>query len=242
MLEVPRDATRSDIETAFFTLAKRWHPDRLPGELTPIRQACSRVFARMSEAHATLANDEARARYMHLLAEGSGSPEMQETLARVVEAATNFQKAEVCFRRSDLAQAETLCRRALDLDPTQPDYHALLAWLFALKPENQSAEKTKAAVQMLEKAIGMSERCEKAYFWRAMLYKRLGRADAAVRDFKRVVNLNPRNIDAAREVRLYRMRTGGRRTSNPPATTGNVGSDPPRSDDGKGIFGRLFKK
>jgi Tfp pilus assembly protein PilF len=182
---------------------------------------------------------------MRLLAEGSGSPEMQETLAKVVEAATNFQKAEVCFRRNDLAQAESLCRRALDLDQTQPDYHAMLAWLFAVKPENQSAEKTKAAIQMLERAIGMSERCEKAYFWRAMLYKRLGRNEAAVRDFKRVVNLNPRNIDAAREVRLYRMRAGGgaRRTSSPPATTGNVGSDPPRSDDGKpGIFGRLFKK
>jgi hypothetical protein len=243
MLEVPRDATRSDIESSFYTLAKRWHPDRLPGELTPVRPACSRVFARMSEAHAALVDDESRARYMKLLADGSGSPEMQETLARVVEAATNFQKAEVCLRRNDLAQAETLCRRAVDLDATQPDYQAMLAWLFALKPENQSADKTKAAIQMLERAIAMSERCEKAFFYRAMLYKRLGRADAAVRDFKRVVNLNPRNIDAAREVRLYRMRAGGRRTSNPPATTGGAGSDPPRPEDGKtGLFGRLFKK
>ncbi len=242
MLEVTRDATREEIEAAFFALAKSWHPDRLPQELAPVRVACSRVFARMSEAHATLADDERRGRYMKLVAEGSGSPEMQETLAKVVEAATNFQKAEVCFRRNDLVQAETLVRKALDLDATQPDYHALLAWLFACKPENQSAEKTKAAIQMLDRAVAMSERCEKAFFWRAMLYKRLGKGDHAVRDFKRVANLNPRNIDAAREVRLYRMR-GGRRTSNPPAMTGGAGSDPPRTDDGKpSIFGRLFKK
>jgi tetratricopeptide (TPR) repeat protein len=242
MLEIARDATHSDVEAAFYAQAKRWHPDRLPPELAPVRVPCSRVFARMSEAHATLADDEQRARYMKLVAEGSGSPEMQETLAKVVEAATAFQKAEVCFRRNDLVQAETLCRKALDLDPTQPDYHALLAWLIALKPESQTVEKTKASIQILERAIGMSERCEKAFFYRAMLYKRLGKGDAAVRDFKRVVNLNPRNIDAAREVRLYRMR-GGRRTSNPPAVSSGAGSDPPRPDEGKpSIFGRLFKK
>jgi hypothetical protein len=32
MLDVARDATQSDVESAFFALAKRWHPDRLPPE------------------------------------------------------------------------------------------------------------------------------------------------------------------------------------------------------------------
>lgn len=242
MLELARDATRDEIETAFLELAKVWHPDRLPAELAPVRDACSRVFARMSEARGTLTDDEQRARYMRLLADGSGSPAMQETVAKVVEAATNFQKAEVCFKRNDYAQAESFCRKAVEADATQPDYLALLAWLVALKPENHSPEKTRDAIQMLDRALAMSAKCEKAYFWRAMLYKRVGRADAAVRDFKRVVELNPRNIDAAREVRLYRMR-GGRR-SDPPAGVTRANSEMPRAaDDGKpGLFGRFFKK
>src|SRR5579883_731362 len=91
MLDLARDATREDIEAAFFALVKRWHPDRLPPELAPVREACSRVFARMSEAHATLTSDDKRAQYMRLLADGSGSPETQATLARVVDAATSFQ-------------------------------------------------------------------------------------------------------------------------------------------------------
>jgi tetratricopeptide (TPR) repeat protein len=242
MLDIARDATHEEVASAFFALVRRWHPDRLPPELKPVQGACSRVFARMSEAHATLADDDRRARYMRLLADGSGSPEMQATVAKVVEAATNFQKAEVCLRRNDLAQAESFCRKAIEDDATQPDYLAMLAWLIALKPENQAPEQTLQSILMLERAIGMSDRCEKAYHWRGMLFKRLGRTELAVKDFKHAVDLNPRNIDAAREVRLYNMR-GGRRSSKPPSPS-RLTLSPPKPDDSDkpGIFGRLFKK
>lgn len=241
MLDVARDATQEDVEAAFVTLAKRWHPDRLPADLAPIRDACSRVFSRMSEAHATLTDEEQRGTYMRLLADGSGSPETQATVARVIEAAKNFQKAEVCLRRNDLVQAESLCRKALDDDATQPDYVAMLAWLLALKEENQSPERTIESIQMLERAIQMSELCEKAFFWRGMLFKRIGRNELAVKDFRRAFDLNPRNIDAGREVRLYHMR-GGRRSSKPPAKRSTP--QPPKPDDSvkPGILGRFFKK
>jgi tetratricopeptide (TPR) repeat protein len=241
MLDIARNATTEEVESAYFALAKIWHPDRLPPELNPVRDACSRVFARMSEARATLTDAKQRERYMKLMADGSGSPEAQETVARVVDASTAFQKAEVCFKRSDLAQAETFCLRALELDDSQPDYHALLAWLLALKPENQGGDATLVSIRILDKAIKMSDRCEKGYFYRGMLYKRLGKHDMATRDFKQASELNPRNIDAAREVRLHTMRGGSserERDSSPP---------PPRAGDKKagdkpGLFGRLFKK
>ena len=246
MLDIPRDATHDDIETAFFALAKRWHPDRLPAELAPVRDSCSRVFARMSEAHTTLGDEEQRGRYMKLLADGSGSPEMQETVAKVIEASQNFQKAEVFIKRNDLVQAEAYCRQALDADPLQADYVAMFAWLTALKPENQSPEKTMESIRMLDKATSLSGRCEKAYYWRGMLYKRLARNDMATKDFKRVVDLNPRNIDAAREVRLHQMRGG--RGSVPPPSQGRKSPVPQKPDDPQqktktsGLFGRLFKK
>jgi tetratricopeptide (TPR) repeat protein len=103
-------------------------------------------------------------------------------------------------------------------------------------------------IEQLGKAIKMSERCEKAYFWRGMLYRRLGKDDLAVRDFRQAMELNPRNIDAAREVRLHHMRGG--RTSNPPPRRNSPTPQrpaPQRPGDaaqkGAGsLFGRLFKK
>jgi tetratricopeptide (TPR) repeat protein len=241
MLDIARDASQADVESAFFALAKRWHPDRLPPELGSVRDACSRVFGRISEAHATLTDEEQRTVYMRLLIDGSGSPETQATVAKVIEAATSFQKAEVCLRRNDVAQAETFCRKALDDDATQPDYLAMLAWLLALKEENQSPERTMESIQMLERAIAMNDSCEKAYFWRGMLNKRLGRSELAVRDFRRAYDLNPRNIDAGREVRLYHMR-GGRRSSKPPGKRSSPAM-PKAEDPAKpGLLNRLFKK
>jgi tetratricopeptide (TPR) repeat protein len=206
MLGLARDATTEQVEAAYFEAAKRWHPDRLPPELASVRDACTRIFARIGEARVTLADESARARYLKVAADGSGSPQAQEAVARVVEAATQFQKAEVCFKRNDLAQAETFCRRAHELDPTQPDYLALLAWLVATKVP----DKAQSCIAMLDRAVAMSDRCEKAFFWRGMLHKRLGRVEQAMRDFERAAEINPRNIDALREVRLHQMRGGAR--------------------------------
>ncbi len=251
MLGLARDSTKEEAEASFFALAKKWHPDRLPPELFPVRDACSRVFARMSEAHTTLTDDDKRGRYMKLLADGSGSPEMQEAVAKVVEATGDFQKAEICFKRHDLAQAETLCRKALKADETQPDYHAMLAWLISVKPENQTPEKAAECIQMLDRAIAMSDRCEKAFFWRGMLNKRVGKIEAAYRDFRRTVELNAHNIDAAREVRLHNMRglpttrssspPTNRRSSPVPSRTGKP-QKPSKPDEKSGILGRFFKK
>ena len=239
MLDLDRAATPEAIREKFFALAKVWHPDRLPGQIADVRDACSRVFGRMSEAHQTLTDAVKRGRYMNLMTEGGATPEAQATIANVIEAATNFQKAEICMRRSDYVQAEALCRKAHEADPEQPDYLAMLAWLGALKAENQSPAATLEAVEKLGKAIATSNRCERAYFYRGQLHKRLGNVAMAAKDFRKAMELNPRNIDAAREVRLHEMRRERGSVAPPPAHGGGRGKD---ESPKPGLFGKLFKK
>ena len=249
ILGVARDATTQEIQTTFFLLAKTWHPDRLPPALADVRDACSRVFARMSEAHQALSDPDKRAQYMRLMKEGGASPSEQDEIAAVVEAATSFQKAEVFLKRGDFKQAEVLVRRALELDPKQADYHALSAWLQSMKQENQGEPATRVQIAVLDGAIATNEKCERAYFYRGMLLKRIGDLTAAHRDFKRASELNPRNVDAQREVRLYTMRNEKSGTTSPGAGDKERKSDPGRAkdkpkekDEAKGLFGRFFKK
>jgi tetratricopeptide (TPR) repeat protein len=245
MLDLARDSTPEETKASFLALAMKWHPDRLPPELFPLRGPCSRVFARLSEAHATLTDADKRERYMRLLVDGSGSPEMQETIAKVVEATSDFKKAELYFKQNDFVRAEELCRRALAGDATQPDYHAMLAWLISLKPENQAPEKAVVSIRMLDKALSMSGQCELAFYWRGMLYKRLGKVEAAYRDFHEAVELNPNNIDAVREMRLHNMRAGSRSRSTHPAATTRSSTElrkPTKQEEKSGLFGRFFKK
>jgi tetratricopeptide (TPR) repeat protein len=243
MLDLDRTSTVDQARNAFLSLAKTWHPDKLPAVLADVKGECSRVFARLSEAHTTLVDEKRRANYMKLLTEGGATPEAQATIIAVIEASTNFQKAEVHVRRNDFVQAEALCRKAVEADPGQPDYLALLAWLEAMKPEAQTPLATQMAIAKLGKAIEMSNKCERAYFYRGQLNKRLGNVAAAMRDFRHAADLNPRNLDAVREVRLHEMRS--QRGTLPPkgAPKGERESNnPPTPDKGGGLFGKLFKK
>jgi hypothetical protein len=79
-----------------------------------------------------------------------------------------------------------------------------------------------------------------------MLFKRIDETTKAYKDFKKAADLNPRNLDAMREVRLHNMRGGTTRgQSKPPPGIGNSGrpsQKPPQPDGLGGLFGKLFKK
>jgi tetratricopeptide (TPR) repeat protein len=237
MLAVNQTANADAINTAFYALAKKWHPDRLPATLESVRNECATVFAHLSEAHQTLTDAKKKADYMQLLREGSATPETQKEIQSVLEASTLFQKAEVFLKIRDYAQAESCSKRALLLDPRQADYLALATWLDAMKPESQSPEPTRKHIEALSKAIKMRENCERAYYYRGMLYKRIDQHAQAVKDFKKTAELNPNHVDAVREVRLFHLRGG--RSNPPPAVT--AGPTTARDAIG-GIFGKMFKK
>jgi hypothetical protein len=132
--------------------------------------------------------------------------------------------ARACFAREDLERAERLCRRAHQEQPTSAEALALLAWIEALRPANRGVEATRQRISMLSRALDLDDHCENALLWRAQLHKRIENHPAAIRDFKRVVELNQTNLDAVRELRLYEMRvrhkslsmlaTSGRRSSS----------------------------
>jgi curved DNA-binding protein CbpA len=234
MLGLSLDSTPEEARATYLALAKTWHPDRLPPGLAEMKAQCARIFAHMSEAHQTLTDREKRERYMLLLREGGATPESQAEIAAVIGAATDFQKAEIFLKRNDLAQAEAHCRKALEADPLQADYHVLLAWLESQKPSMQSASQTEELIARITKALEKSPRCERGYFYRGMLHKRVGHEAAAARDFRKASELNPRNIDAQREVRIFEMRKGG--VSTP------TGSKKKDDDKNSSLFGKLFKK
>jgi curved DNA-binding protein CbpA len=215
LLGVPQTVTSEEVEKAFFALARRWHPDGVPPMLADVRDDCARVFARMVEASKTLGNDQKRAYYRQALAAAKGARTGGDSQS-LGGAEDLLAEAKGCFLRQELQQAERLCRDAMMLDSTIAECHALLAWLVAQKPEGQSESGTRECIQVLDRAIAMDDKCDSAYFWRAQLFKRIGRTNSAASDFKRAAELNPGNLEAVRELRLYGIRGGD--VNNPRAT------------------------
>ncbi|HEY8079830.1 MAG TPA: hypothetical protein VIF62_37120, partial [Labilithrix sp.] len=219
---------------------KVWHPDRLPAALVDVKDACSKVFAHLTEANAVLTDPKRRAEYMTLLKDGGATPDDQAKIQSVIEAATDFQKAEFHLKRNETAQAYEIVKRAYALDPDQADYLAMLTWIEAQRPEWTGREKTLEKIAMLDRCLKMNTNCTRAYFWRGLLFKRIDEHSKAMKDFKKVVELDPRNLDAAREVRLHNIRGG---TKPPPGGGGGGGGrGKPQPETLGGLFGKLFKK
>jgi hypothetical protein len=240
MLGLERDASGDQVQKAFFGLAKVWHPDRLPPALVDVKDACSKVFTHLTEAHACLMDPGKRQDYMTLLKDGGATPEDQQKIQAILEAATEFQKAEFLLKRNmNDPQAYDIVRRCVFLDNEQADYIATLAWLDAQKPEWLGREKTLEKCLVLDRCIQMNPNCERAFFYRGLLYKRAEEASKALKDFKKAAELNPRNLDAMREVRLHNMRGGN---TKPPPGAGTRTSKAPPPETLGGIFGKLFKK
>ncbi len=245
MLGVEENAPVDVVQKAFIGLAKIWHPDRLPGALAEVKDECSKVFSHLTEAHATLTDPGRRTDYVRVLKEGGATPDEQALVHAVLEASTLFQKAEFHLKRNDMAAALDHVKRAHDLDPEQADYLALLTWIESQSPQCLGKEKTLEMILVLDRALKKNPNCERAYFYRAMLWKRAEDHKKAYNDFKKASELNPRNLDAAREVRLHKMRGEGSLATQ---TSGGGGPSPPPKKPSPGneglgsLFGKLFKK
>jgi curved DNA-binding protein CbpA len=243
LLGVPPDAVASVIQAGFFQLAKKWHPDRLGPDLDDVRDLATKVFARMSEAHQILSDPTRRKEYDELRKDGGGSAEEQEQVQRVIRAATAFQKAEVHMRRNNSAGALEESRRALELDPSQADYIALLAWVESTQL-NANLEEIFARI---EKAQRLEPNNTRIRWYRGSILKRMGKSGKAVGDFRFIVENDPRHVDAQREIRLYEMRkaemrrSGQKSPSDPPATRSSLPPNSSKPIEG-GRFGKWFKR
>jgi curved DNA-binding protein CbpA len=218
LLGVANNATGQEVQTAYFGLVKKYHPDRLPASFAPLARAAQAMFERMTEANETLNHAERRADYDRQVQGGGGTREADRTMRNVLESALEFQKAEVHVRKREFAQALEFVRSALAKNPDEADYHALQAWILHLTHTGPDAP-LDDIMRSLDKALKSNPRHERSHYYRGVILKRLKRDSEAVRHFRIAAELNPHNVDAAREVRLASMR----RDSKPPAAgQGNV--------------------
>jgi curved DNA-binding protein CbpA len=200
-LGVTRTASADQVQTAFVNAAKTWHPDRIPKGMEDARPMFEKVFARLDFARGTLQDPARRAKYIEELL----TPPKVATEADVdaAEAKVEFHKAHVFLRKQDNKGAEVHLRRALELDPNNIEGQVQLVWLSA-KPESTPQQLTKLIYE-LDRWISQKA-TDQAHFYRGQLHKRLGKAAEANADFVRAAQLNPRNVEAAREVRIHAMR------------------------------------
>jgi tetratricopeptide (TPR) repeat protein len=133
---------------------------------------------------------------------GSDSDAENSRNERSLAASAAFRKAEALLAHGHLAKAEVEARRALEHEPSQAEYVALCAWIDVLKP---SADTSRITLE-LKRALKLAENNVKVHWYRGLVLQHLGRHEYAFREFRTVLDLDPRHLDAARQIRVYEMR------------------------------------
>jgi hypothetical protein len=241
-LSLPRDATMEQVERAYTALTSMWDPHGLPPALESSREDCAIVVTALTEAFETLIDSRKRSEYVKNLRVGTSllPPTLAEDLA-ASGADNEYDGAKKSLAKGDMELAERLAKRAQKAKPDLAGPLALLAWIEAQKSSNQGVDPTRACIVKLDRAVKLDPYCEEAFYYRAQLHKRIENHPAAMKDLKRVTTLNPGNVEAERELRIYEMRVRRNsismqavRPSSPP------GAKAPTSPSG--LFDRLLKK
>ncbi len=166
-------------------------------------------------------------------------PHEQDRAYHSFQAVLAMQRAEYYLERHKLIEAEAEAKLAMEHDPAQADCHALYVWIEACRL-GEGAD-LPACLAIMTDALEKNPIDETLRFRRARLLSRLGNGDEAMREFRLIVELNPQHIDAQREIRLWELRYGGKRSSSGEFTRA-LGTRASERPPPLGLFGRLFKK
>lgn len=225
-LGVARDATKEQIDREFAMLSSLWQPASLPPELEAVREDCARVFFALADAYETLTDPRKRGLYVDKLLLGQTLRYEPAADLAASGGKTPFEGAQRSLAAGDPERAERLAYAAHKAQPNEAAPLALVAWLEAQRPTNRSADATRVRIAMLDRAVLLDSDCAIALYYRAQLHARVENHRAAMSDLTRVVALEPNNIDAMRQLRIYHMRVRNgsvsMRAVRPPGATSAV--------------------
>ncbi|NBD09055.1 J domain-containing protein [Corallococcus sp. Z5C101001] len=216
-LGVPHDASRDQVKAAFLSLAKLYHPDRLPPSLPHLAQKMTSVFESIREAYEVLHDDTRRKNYVLAQQGAQAAPKPPPAQARpgspgTARPNTNaddlFRMGEVFFRKRDFVAASEHYERANALDP-RPVYLAAHAWSVYMDPARKAD--MPRAKQWMADAVRTDPNCDRAHYQLGVIARVEGDMDRAERHFREAVRANPKHLEANQELRLIDMRK-----KNPP--------------------------
>jgi len=222
LLGVSETGSREQVRKAYHGLVKKYHPDRFFEQdvLADLRDKVNALFQRISDAHETLVDEQARADYVNdLKAESRSSSATPE---KFLEAEDAYQKGMACLRSHKYRDAEKAFAEALELRPNEAEYLMYQAWS-SYKAEPKTKEVMNTARKNLMRATELSPKLSMGHLYLGYICKDQGQKSEAQRHFERAILYNPKCTEALRELRLMGMRKGQ------------------EGEEKKSLFGKMFR-
>jgi curved DNA-binding protein CbpA len=190
ILDVPRNAGDKDIKSAYFLLARRFHPDRFNREVaSQYKTEIDEVFDAITNAYRILINKEKRKAYDS----GVGLETHEDLQDYVKKADIKFRQGKTLFSMDRFDEAIAFLEEAIRMRKDKGDYFLLLA----LAESRIPAYVRKAEEDFLE-AIRLEPWNPEGYVGLGTLYKKEGLQTKAIRQFEKAVECDPGHARARR--------------------------------------------
>jgi curved DNA-binding protein CbpA len=203
-------AERAEVRAAWADLSKTFHPDALEGSgRRELRPRVEPVFAALSEAYGVLSDKEQRQKLRDAIAAGGTDLKSDDDATTVVrnafEAEMIAREADKLLRAKQWTRALELFERAHELSPQDSDIEAALHYTrFKAGPGEQGQALT--TISSLETLIQIQPMCARAHYVCALIQLSIEDMQGAKRNFAKAHELDPRNIDAERQLRAIKLR------------------------------------
>jgi DNA-binding response OmpR family regulator/curved DNA-binding protein CbpA len=218
LLGVSESHSREQVRKSYYNLVKKYHPDRFfeQNTLPDLKDKVNALFQRISDAHETLSDVNAKARYLN---DRQGEKKSSTTsLEKILQAETAFQKGIVLFRVKKYDQAQKTFAEALAISPNEAEYLMYQTWS-AYKFNPKATDVIINARKNLLRAIELNPKLSLAHLFLGYVCKDGGNENEALRHFERAIQCNRNCTEALREIRLMSMR---------------------KEKGKKGLFGKMF--
>ena len=206
VLAQDREATQSEVDTAYEVRAREFHPDRFRMRAEGVRVLAERIFERLEEAHAVLSDATARRRYIAQLDKiratkaASGEDVVPPSESPQVVAERIYFQGVAHLRARRYRDAAEAFRQATALAPGQASYRSALGWaLYRQAPADPRA--VAAGLGELLRAADSDPKNPWSRVSLGRFYAETGMPDEAIRIFEEVLRMSPGLSDIEEEIR-----------------------------------------
>lgn len=186
LLGIQNNDSTVEIKNAYFTLAKKYHPDRIATAPDPdIKEKANFVFAEINKAYDTLSNPDKKREYDGRgYKETSGTDVIQDNL--VEKARLLYRRAKAQYAAKQYWEAASTLDEAVSLDTNKSSYFLLLG----LCQMNLPTLRRRSA-DNLQKAIDLEPYNVEAYTAMGILFMAENQPNRAEGFFRKAISINP---------------------------------------------------
>lgn len=202
VLALTKDSPANAVKIAYFKLAKDYHPDTVPpGAPAALSKVKADIFARIGDANRTLADENLRKEYLAELEHGGTGEKVD--VSKLLQAEEYFQKGKILVNARKFPEAVKMLDDAIALVPDDAEVYAWRGYARFYTFPDKKAGFTEA-MKDIQSCLKRNPNIVPAHFFQGMMNKVLGDVAAAKKHFSATVKLDPKHIDAQRELRMMK--------------------------------------